>query len=267
MEAADIAKMMQKLSMKDPMTLPGNADQYAVSQVSLNPDSPLKGKEIFFLGSSITYGAAANGESFVDYLVAEDGIIAQKEAISGTTLADKTVDLHLPGINLDQLGLLKDKFTGGHPEEYGKSYLARLNNFDSQARPDLFVVQLSTNDGRNGIPLGKISSSKDPAKFDQQTTLGAIEYLCAKIPEQWHCPLAFYTCLRDGEEYQVLIQKLKELQIKWAFQIIDLGSDPQIKAATHQHPSYMADDAHPTRQGYRDLWTPYFREALIDIFS
>lgn len=51
-------------------------------------DYPLQGKTIIFLGSSITYGEAADGRSFVDIMEEKDGINAIKEAVSGTTLAD-----------------------------------------------------------------------------------------------------------------------------------------------------------------------------------
>ena len=244
MEKAEIEQLLHQLAPKDPLKLPGNAEQYAVKNVVLNPDSPLKGKRIYFLGSSITLGAAANDESFVDYLVAEDGIIAQKEALSGTTLANSNQPL------------LK-----------GNSYLERLAKNPPKQPLDLMVVQLSTNDGRKQIPLGQISSTKDMTAFDQQTTLGALEYLCALVTQNWVCPLAFYTCLRKGNDYQILIAKLKVLQDKWGFSMIDLGSDEKIISVTQQHPSYMYDDAHPTRLGYRDLWTPYFRKELLSIFK
>lgn len=144
MEKAEIEQMLHQLAPKDPLKLPGNAEQYALKNVALNPDSLLKGKRIYFLGSSITQGAAANDESFVDYLVAEDGIFAQNEALSGTTLANSNQPL------------LK-----------GNSYLERLAKNPPKQPLDLMVVQLSTNDGRKQIPLGQISSTKDMATFDQ----------------------------------------------------------------------------------------------------
>ena len=51
--------------------------------------SPLQGKTIIFLGSSVTEGSAADGESFVEILAQRDGIIPIKEAVSGTTLVDQ----------------------------------------------------------------------------------------------------------------------------------------------------------------------------------
>ena len=51
-------------------------------------DCLLKGKTILFLGSSVTYGSAADGISFVEHIAARTGCYVIKEAISGTTLAD-----------------------------------------------------------------------------------------------------------------------------------------------------------------------------------
>ena len=50
--------------------------------------SPLAGKNIVFLGSSVTKGFAAYGKSFVDMIAARTGATCVKEAVSGTTLVD-----------------------------------------------------------------------------------------------------------------------------------------------------------------------------------
>ena len=81
----------------------------------------LGGKRIIFLGSSVTYGACAMGQSFIEALEEKDGIIAIKEAVSGTLLVDEDV-------------------------ADGKSYIARLATIDTNIKADAFVCQLSTND-------------------------------------------------------------------------------------------------------------------------
>lgn len=45
-------------------------------------------KKIVFLGSSVTYGSAADGYSMCDYVKEKIGAIVEKWAISGTTLTD-----------------------------------------------------------------------------------------------------------------------------------------------------------------------------------
>ena len=54
----------------------------------------LMGKN-YLLGSSITYGAASKGISFVEYLTTEYEVKGIKEAKSGTTLAGKNVNSYL----------------------------------------------------------------------------------------------------------------------------------------------------------------------------
>ena len=74
---------------------PGNAEEYDAEHLERHADSVLTGKRILFLGSSVTFGAAAEGQSFVELFEALDSVDAIKEAKSGTTLADKTSVLSL----------------------------------------------------------------------------------------------------------------------------------------------------------------------------
>ena len=103
----------------------------------------LAGKTVLFLGSSVTYGSAANGESFADML-ADYGCNVVKEAVSGTTLVDTGAD----------------------------SYVSRMKTMDKALNADLFVCQLSTNDASQGKPLGALDGAKDTS-----TIAGAIEHI------------------------------------------------------------------------------------------
>ncbi len=53
---------------------PGNGAAYDVENLEPRNDSPLAGKTVVFLGSSVTYGAAAEGQSFVELFEALDGV-------------------------------------------------------------------------------------------------------------------------------------------------------------------------------------------------
>lgn len=77
-----------KLHPLDVGRLPGNAAAYSIERVEPLAGSALKGTTIIFLGSSVTYGAASKGMSFVGHIAKRDGCTAIKEAVSGTTLAD-----------------------------------------------------------------------------------------------------------------------------------------------------------------------------------
>jgi hypothetical protein len=104
--------------------------------------SPLAGKNIVFLGSSVTKGFAAYGKSFVDMIAARTGATCVKEAVSGTTLVD----------------------------DNAKSYVARLKALDPKTPCDLFVCQLSTNDATKKKPLGKVAVAGEA--YDTKTICG-----------------------------------------------------------------------------------------------
>jgi len=186
----------------------------------------LSGKRVLFLGSSVTYGSAANGESFADML-AEYGCNVVKEAVSGTTLVDDGPD----------------------------SYVSRMKTMDSSIKADLFVCQLSTNDASQGKPMGAADG-----RMDTSTIAGAIEYIIDYAKRTWRCPVAFYTNPRyDSDPYAKMVALLKECDV----QIIDLWSDDDFNSITdEQRARYMADPIHPTREGYREWWLPVFAQAV-----
>lgn len=235
--------MLQKLLEKaalSPAYQQGNAAGFSPDNVELNPSSPLMGRMAAFLGSSVTYGFAAKGVSFVDYLVARDGLQTVKSAISGTTLAGQAAD----------------------------GYLARLKREIPRGQHyDLLVCQLSTNDQRQGKPLGEVTGPDQRQDFNTETTLGAIEEVCRYTKTVLHCPLVFYTCLEndDGGAYAQLIAKLRELQKKWGFTVIDLFNNQGLRASVKAHPHAMFDDVHPTQEGYLKLWLPVFEQELAAV--
>lgn len=218
----------------------GNSPEFSPDRVEYDPTSPLHGKRIGFLGSSITYGFGARGISFADYLQAKDGVISTKSAVTDSTLA-----------GTDESG-----------------YLFRLKH-DFGGAYDLFVCQLSTNDGRQGKKLGSITSSSTLTGFDVDTTIGALEEVCSYVKDELKCPLAFFTCMRDDPtgEYEKLVGMLFDLQAKWKFSIIDIFNDETLKASMRSHRNGMWDDAHPTQEGYLHVWLPKFEMELTKIFS
>ena len=139
------------------VTLIGNRDEYSVANTEELADSALRGKTIYWLGSSVTVGASAGGESMSDFIAKKYGAVCIKEAVSGTTLAD---------VN-------------------GESYVERLDAYlaspDRAEQVDAFVCQLSTND--KGFPdhFGTVTGDdvRDASAFDRTTTFGAMEYIIA----------------------------------------------------------------------------------------
>lgn len=128
----------------------GNTGAYSMEYVPLLEGNPLQKKNVCFLGSSVTYGAASLREGIPEYFGARFGCSFTKEAVSGTTLVDN-----------------------------GKSsYVQRMrSNLDPNTHYDLFVCQLSTNDATKKLPLGEISDSMELDSFDTSTITGAMEYI------------------------------------------------------------------------------------------
>lgn len=213
----------------------GNSLKYSPEQ-STQTDSMLYGKRIIFLGSSVTYGYGALGDSFVDYLEYQDGIIPIKEAKSGTTLVDN-------GKN---------------------SYISRMKAIDTATAVDAFVCQLSTNDATKKKPLGKISDSYSLDDFDTKTVIGAVEYIICYAKFTWNCPVIFYTNVKyDSDNYAKMVDALNELKSKWNIDVIDLWNNKSMQnISDNDRKTYMIDEIHPTRRGYREWWTPVIRRQL-----
>lgn len=195
----------------------------------------LAGKRIFFLGSSVTYGSAAGGVSFVDMLAEKDGIIAVKEAVPGTTLVDNGE----------------------------RSYISRLKKHAEDTAPDTFVCQLSTNDATLGLPVGTIADTFDIESFDTSTVAGAIEYILTYVRKKWKCPVVFYTGTRyESENYAELVSLLLKIREKHNIRVIDMWNSDMNDIPKELYKRYMADGIHPTKEGYAQWWLPVFEKEL-----
>jgi beta-mannanase len=200
-----------------------------------NALSNIRGKRFIFLGSSVTYGYASNGVSFVDYLSQRNNCTCVKEAVSGTTLVDNG----------------------------NSSYVKRmLNNLDKTAKCDHFICQLSTNDASQNLPLGAVSSSKNLSDFNTETIIGAMEYIICYAKETWNCPVSFYTnTYYDFANYGAMVNALYSLKDKWNIGIIDLYNNQAMRnVSTADYNRYMSDNIHPTATGYLEWWTPVFED-------
>ncbi len=216
------------------INLPGNAIKYHIENVTVDEKSPLKGKRMLFLGSSVTFGYAALECSMADYIGAVDGCEIVKEAVNGTTLVDK-----------DE-----------------QSYVRRLKSLDINQHFDAVVVQLSTNDATQAFPLGELNDNK--ISFDTMTVTGAIEEIISYVKNTWACPVFFYTGSRyDSENYAKMVERLLEIAVKWDIRVIDLWSDEALNSISpEEYALYMLDPIHPTQAGYLCWWLPKFRENL-----
>ncbi len=220
----------------------GNAEQYDFSYLQPRSDSPLKGKNVLFLGSSATNGAAALHQSIPEYISARFGCSSIKEAVDGTTLTDN-----------------------------GKSsYIQRMKNKVSKdAQIALLICQLSTNDASKELPLGEVSEGTALEGFDTGTVTGAMEYIICYAKQIWGCPVVFYTNARfESENYAAMVERLYELKEKWNIGILDLWSSDEFNDITEkQRELYMKDSIHPYKAGYRDWWGPELEKQLFGFFG
>lgn len=213
--------------------------EYDPENVEVNEPNILNGKNIIYLGSSVTYGSASRQVSFAEYIAKRNNTTYTKEAVSGTTLVD----------NGDQ------------------SYIRRMiNNIDPNEKADLFICQLSTNDATGGQPMGEISDSTNLEDFDTTTVIGAMEYIICYAKQTWNCPVMFYTGTKyDSEQYGKMVEALKELQKKYGIGVIDMWDN--LDTDIPEYSSYMSDGIHPNRAGYLKWWTPYMEQCIIEYLS
>lgn len=210
---------------------------FCFSLIICDPLSNIKGKTIYWLGSSVTYGAASGGVSMVDYIGERNQANCVKEAVSGTTLVDNGAD----------------------------SYVQRmLNKLDKNKKVDHFICQLSTNDASQGKPLGELSGSNNIRDFNTQTIYGAIEYIIGYARQTWGCAVTFYTNpYYDSGAYQNMVDALWKIKDKWNIGILDFWNNEEMrKVSQEDYARWMADNIHPTAVGYLEWWTPKFEDYL-----
>ena len=211
----------------------GNSKEYNLDNVEVLKVSPLNNKRIGFLGSSITFGSAAEGTSFVEYISKRNNCSYVKEAVSGTTLVDSDPS----------------------------SYVSRMKTIDKNERFDLFVVQLSSNDASQNKDLGDV--------YDQEpnTICGAINYIIQYVRNTWHCPVVFYNSPKyESENYQAMVNALNKIKDIQNIVVIDMYNDEEFNNITpEQRNLYMADGVHPTKAGYLKWWTPRMEKDLYKV--
>lgn len=178
----------------------------------------LQGKTVLFLGSSVTYGSAADGVSFAECMAEACDISVIKEAVSGTTLADI-------GEN---------------------SYVSRLKKVKTDTRPDLFICQLSTNDAWQKVPLAQ---TEDAIRFILQYVKNT--FAC---PVMFYTGTYFASEAYEAMIHLLYdIQKEYDFYILDLFNDKTMqGIHPDL------YEKYMHDPVHPTFVGYKEWWTPKF---------
>ena len=180
----------------------------------------LTGKTVLFLGSSVTYGYASGGVSFVDFMADICGIDAIKEAVSGTTLAD---------IN-------------------EKSYVSRLKNIDKNTKIDLFICQLSTNDATKNVEFSEVEKA---IRFILEYAKKTFGCPCAFYTGTYFENEAYLRMI----DLLYSLQKEYDFYILDLY-----NDDEMRSVDKEKYKSYMHDHIHPSLNGYKEWWTPKFIE-------
>ncbi len=185
----------------------------------------IKGKKILFLGSSVTYGWASDGVSFVDIIGQRCGCECIKEAVSGTTIAD--------------IG--------------NTSYLSRLLALDRGISPDLFVCQLGTNDATRNIPIDEIEDAmRRIIEFARETYGCPIVFYTNTYYDSEAYERMIELLFALGREYGIYV-----LDLFWDEEMRGVSEE--------DYRRFMKDRIHPTREGYEEWWTPRFLRFFEEI--
>lgn len=201
---------------------PGNAPEFAPETLPPDENSPLKGKTMIFLGSSVTEGYASLENSYVEFIGKKDGVTCVKEAVGGTTLVNDSPD----------------------------SYIPRMKTIDPALHADLFVCQLSTNDCRlEKTPDSVASAIEEIINYVRATWKCPIMFYTN--PKYDKAPYAILV------ERLKEIAREKHIGVI-DFWSDDVFND----LTPEQRALYMFDPVHPTMAGYRLWWLPVMEKKI-----
>ena len=206
---------------------PGSGPQYLPRTLHPDADSPLAGKTVLFLGSSVTEGYASLNYSFADFLQQKDGIRSVKEAVGGTTLVNDSED----------------------------SYIPRMKTIDPNLAADLFVCQLSTNDFAQDKDPERIYAAIEEIIDYARSTWNCPIMFCAS-------PRFDRPTYADAVEKLKEIAARKQIGIidLWSNDTFNAISDAQREL-------YMFDPVHPTMAGYRLWWLPEMEKEIKEYIA
>ncbi len=215
----------------------GNNSKYDTSTLEKAPDSTLTDETIVFLGSNLLTGSKASGDTFVEYLKQSDGINAAVYAREGATLIQSGRD----------------------------SLVSLIETIPTKdANPAMLVCEIPYADGAGRSRIGKLTEGFYDNEYKTRTVIGAMEYIISYSQSKWGCPVVFFTCLpNDVKHYEKIMDAARQVADKWNVEIIDFYNDPLMVLDDEKRALYMASDANPTKAGYKELFTPKFREFLL----
>jgi hypothetical protein len=191
--------------------------------------SPLKGKRILFLGSSIFSGEESRGISLPDYLDKTTGSSSKTLLLQGGDLFAERND----------------------------SYLRAIQHCSSHETYDALIVAFTGWDYLASLPFL-------PGKGKRKSLKEVLEILVEKAAELYACPVYFLSWpFPENEAYLQQVLFLRAWAKDASVSLID-GFLGESQALTKEKRSlYFAPYFHATLAGYRDFYLPKIEQALL----
>lgn len=218
----------------------GNNDEYNVQQLKLNENSVMKGDPYVFLGSDFTYGSKSDGQSFVDYLKAVDGIKCKKYGAEGYKLNGK--------------------------DENTLVYCFK-KAVEKNTNPKVVFCEVPVCNAKGKQSNGELTSSYYIGDYDTTTLYGAMEYICASADLNWGCKVVFITCPSNNKKkYAEVVKAANDVAEKWNSKVINFYDGEEISLDKKEKRLYMVDDSSPTKAGYNKVYAPKVEEFMHRYF-
>ncbi len=238
---------------------PGNGPEYALSQVEVLEDSPLKGMKALGVGSSVLAGTASKGVGPGEYFCALNGMEYTKECAVGTSVTSTTRP------TLDGLG----------------TYLPRMMQHTAEEDFDMVFVQLGTNDCADWVVVGEPGeeASLDLADYDEYTYCGAMQSMIAYAINTWGEDTSVFifsnTRFEDKnvDKYDQMVTMTQEICDKWEqagynVYLIDMWNDAELNDVPADLVDlYGAGEIHPRQAGYLVWWMPFWNEVIWPLYQ
>lgn len=218
----------------------GNNDEYNVEQLKRNENSVMQDDPYVFLGSDFTFGAKSDGQSFVDYLEAVDGIKCKK-------------------------------YGGENYKLNGKGENTLVYCFSKAVEKDVYpkvvFCEVPACNAKGRQNNGELSSSYYIGDYDTTTLYGAMEYLCASADLNWGCKVVFITCpTNDDKKYAEIAEAADAVAEKWGSKVINFYNNDEISFDKSEKSLYMVDNSSPTKAGYNKVYAPKVEEFIQRYF-
>lgn len=218
----------------------GNNDEYNVEKLKKNEDSVMQDDPYVFLGSDFTFGAKSDGQSFVDYLEAVDGIKCKKYGGE---------DYKLNGKGENTLVYCFSKAV------------------EKDVYPKVVFCEVPACNAKGRQNNGELSSSYYIGDYDTTTLYGAMEYLCASADLNWGCKVVFITCpTNDDKKYAEIAEAAEAVAEKWGSKVINFYNNDEISFDKSERKLYMVDSSSPTKAGYNKVYAPKVEEFMQRYF-